>query len=317
MNMDKELIGLLNKNYGINIVSVKTIERLMFRQSFLVQTINKNRYVVKSYSCNYSIKELTLIWQYYWKLRNLGVEVGCPIRKINSKEFHLCIGDKYYVVFEYIEGLRPNTNQGKEIADCLRKYHEVASAGLLPELISTKQKIDRVEEQFEFFYYDDYILKQEILSCERNMHEIVASYSGSGLTVIHGDTILENMVWNHNNVCLIDFDNIRCGDAIEDVANTVLSLIYYDSKEFKIHSERAGEVDFFLDCYYRNSYPLDIKEKIHYYMKVHCIVELVRYAENIKYLIRMPTMKEYLLLLIKVINSKSFEMLIQEDNRNV
>lgn len=317
MITQQQLVESLDKHYGLKAVSINVINRLMFRQSFLICAADGNRYIVKDYADTFSLQELSPIWKYYWKVREFGITVGCPLRNLDSGKFHICLKNRYYVVFEYVEGNRPLINHYKKIADCLRKYHQVASSDLIPGLVSTGQKLSEAKDLFSYFNQGSYCIKQEILSCKTSLHKIVDEYSNSSQTIIHGDSILENMILTDREVCLIDFDSIRRGDAIEDVANTVLSFLYYGSKKFKIHPERIEKVKGFIDSYYWNIPPIDIREKLHYYMQVHCVIDLIRHAENIRYLIRMPGMKDYLLLLTHVICSKNLNVLMKEDDRNV
>jgi thiamine kinase-like enzyme len=314
MIMKQQLVENLNKYYGIEAVSVKTIDRLMFRQSFLVYASNGNQYVVKDYADNFSLKEIYQIWNYYWLLRDLAITVGCPVRKLNSDELHICLENRYYVVYEYVKGDRATINEYRNIAKCLKKYHKVATSDLLPNLISTEEKLSEAKKLFSYFNQGPYSIQQEILSCKTNLYRIVDKYTNSSQTIIHGDSILENMISNNGEVCMIDFDSIRRGDAMEDVANTILSFMYYGSKKYKIHPERLTEIESLIDSYYGNSVLTNIKEKLHYYMQVHCVIELIRHAENIRFLVRMPGMKDYLLLLVNVIRSKNFKELIKEEN---
>jgi Ser/Thr protein kinase RdoA (MazF antagonist) len=314
MNIQQQLVESLDKHYGVKAVSAKVINRLMFRQSFLVYASDGNQYVVKDYADTFSLQEMSQIWQYYWILRRFGITLGCPLRKLDSDEFHICLRNRYYVVFEYVKGDHPVINQYKEIASCLRKYHKVATSNLFPCLISTGQKLSDAKDLFSHFNQGSYSIKQEILSCKTNLYRIVDEYSNCSQTIIHGDSILENMISNNGEVCLIDFDSMRRGDTIEDVANTVLSFMYHGSKEFEIHPERSKQIKAFIDSYYGNMPPTDIEEKLHYYMQVHCVIELIRHAENIRFLVRMPRMKEYLLLLLYVICSRNLNALMQKDD---
>ena len=314
MIVHQQLVESLDKHYGLKVVSVKVIDRLMFRQSFLVYASDGNQYVVKDYADTFSIQEMSQIWQYYWILRGFGITVGCPLRNLDSGEFHICLRNRYYVVFEYVTGDHPVIDQYKEIAGYLRKYHKVATSDLFPCLISTGHKLSDAKDLFSHFHQGSYSIKQEILSCKTNLYRIIDEYSNCSQTIIHGDSILENMISNNGEVCLIDFDSMRRGDAIEDVANTVLSFMYNGSKKFEIHPERSKQIKAFIDSYYGNMPPTDIEEKLHYYMQVHCVIELIRHAENIRFLVRMPGMKEYLLLLVHVICSKNLNALMQEDD---
>lgn len=314
MITQQQLLESLDKHYEIKVVSVKVINRLMFRQSFLICTADGNQYVVKDYADVFSLQELSQIWKYYWRLREFGITVGCPLRNLDSGEFHINLKNRHYVVFEYLQGDCPLINDYKEIADCLKRYHQVSTSDLIPCLGSTQQKLNEAKYLFSYFNQDAYSIKQQILSCKTSLHKIVDEYSSCSQTIIHGDSILENMISTGREVSLIDFDSVRRGDAIEDVANTVLSFLYYGSKTFAIHPERAKQIKAFIDSYYGNIPTTDIKEELHYYMKVHCVIDLIRHAENIRYLLRMPGMKHYLLLLIHVICSKNLNTLIQEDD---
>ncbi|OBZ14211.1 hypothetical protein A8L34_09630 [Bacillus sp. FJAT-27264] len=314
MIMKQELLENLHKYYGLKIVDVKVINRLMFRQSFLVYASDGNQYVVKDYADAFSLQEMSPIWQYYWILRKFGIRVGCPLRQLDSDEFHIYLGNRYYVVFEYVQGDHPVIDQYKDIAICLRKYHEVATSEIFPNLISTGQKLCEAKELFSHFNQGSYSIKEEILSCKTNLYRIVDEYSNSSQTIIHGDSILENMISNFGEVSLIDFDSMRRGDAIEDVANTVLSFMYHGSKKFEIHPERSKQVKAFIGSYHGDMPSTDIEEKIHYYMQVHCAIDLIRHAENIRFLVRMPGMKDYLLLLVYVIRSKDLNTLMQKDD---
>ena len=89
--------------------------------------------------------------------------------------------------------------------------------------------------------------------------------------------------------------------------------MYFGSKNFEIQPERARLIEAFINCYFDNTPPDHIKEKLHYYIQVHCVIELIRHAENIRFLVRMPSMKDYLLLLVHIIRSENFKELMYKD----
>ena len=309
----QQIIENLKRDYGLEIVKIEMIERLMFRQSFMLSDIDKNRYILKDYSDKFNLQELNRIWQYYWTLRKMNLKVGCPLGKKFSDEFHMHLNHRYYVVFEYVFGEHPSVEQYEEIAKCLKKYHEVANPNLLTSCSSTGTMLREAKQQFKFFFNGDYSIKQEILSCRDQYMKIIDNYTESIDTIIHGDSILENIVSNDGKSYLIDFDNLRFGNAMEDVANTVLSLIYYGTDRYNINPQRIKQVRLFLHSYYCDKLPIEVERIIFYYMQVHCVIELSKHAENIRLLVRMPGMKEYLILLIKVICSSSFTELIRKE----
>ena len=313
MITQQQLRSILDKYFGLQVEHVKIIQRLMFRQSFLVCTFDNKQYVVKDYADTFSLAELTQIWQYYWHLRESDITVGCPLRRMDSNEFHINLKNRYYVVFEYLKGKHPDICHYEKIARALLKYHGVAKASQLMGLVSTGQKLKEVHTKFKYFYDSDYSIKQNILSCENVLYKIADEYDDCSKAIIHGDSILENMILSDDEVCLIDFDNLHYGDPTEDVANTVLSFLYYGSDVYKIHAERYFQVMEFIKSYYGNALLKSTEKRLHYYMQVHCIIDLIRYAENIRFLVRMPKMEEYLLMLVKVICSKNLRELMQED----
>ena len=313
MITEQQLVDNLNKYYGIKVTSLQIINRLMFRQSFLITTSDGIQYIVKDYSNACSLDILNQMLNYLYKLKEFGVRVSFPIRKLHSNEFHFSNNNRYYVVFVYVEGSTCTTRQYKKIASSLKIYHKTASSNLFPSLISTEKKLQAAKDLFLCFNNDNYSIKQEILSCKTNLFKIVDKYISCSETIIHGDSILENMILSNNNIYLIDFDSMRRGDALEDVANTILSFMYFGSKNFEIQPERAQLIEAFINCYFDNTPPDHIKEKLHYYIQVHCVIELIRHAENIRFLVRMPSMKDYLLLLVHIIRSENFKELMYKD----
>ena len=305
-----EMIESVKINYGLVIVGVEVINRLMFRQSFLLTTNNAIQYIVKDYADIFSLHELSQIWKYYWDLRSFHIRVGCPLKKLGSSEYHMHLNNRYYVVYEYVTGRCPGTNQFKEIALCLKRYHGIAADSLLPGLASTEDKLTEARGLLSYFNQGVYSLKEEIISCKTKAYSVIDRYYNSNQTIIHGDSILENIISENGESCLIDFDNIRRGDAAEDLANTILSFLYYGSKEYKIRSGRSSQINALIYNYYGYTVSTDIEEMLHYYMLVHCVIELARHAENIRFLVRMPSMKPYLLLLVRILHSNSLNELI-------
>lgn len=309
----QQIIENLKRYYGLEIVEIKIIERLMFRQSFMLLDKDANRYILKGYSDKLELQELNRVWQYYWILKKENVKVGCPLKKRLSEEFHIHINNRYYVVFEYITGERPCVEQYDEIAKCLRKYHEIAKPNLISSCNSTATLLQEAKKQFDLFLNENYSIKPEILLCKEQYMEIIDKYTESIDTIIHGDSILENIISNDGESYLIDFDNLRFGNAMEDVANTVFSLIYYGTEKYNIVPQRLKQASLFVHSYYCDELPVGIERKIFFYMQVHCVIELSKHAKNIRFLIRLPGMKEYLMLLIKVICSSSFTDLISKE----
>ncbi|HAU86739.1 MAG TPA: hypothetical protein DCW90_14980 [Lachnospiraceae bacterium] len=318
MGVQEALKDILKESYGIDVVETKTITRLMFRQSYVIKDSRKKQYIVKDYAGTLDLQELNRLWQYYLTLWEAGIQVGRAVRKLNSNEFHFFFEGRIYVVFEYVNGKRSEVVQYKQVAECLQKYHGVASSmDVLPGLATTRDKLSLARSLFPFFHQSKYSMKNEILECEDDVYRIVDVYAGQDKTILHGDTILENMVSDGEKTVLIDFDSIHYGDVMEDVSNTVLSFLYYGSKTFKMNPERYVLVKKFVEAYYGKNYTEDLEKNIYYYMQVHCVLELLRHAENIRFLIRMPGMKDYLKMLVLIIHSPDFKTILEkEDDQN-
>ena len=305
-----KIIDSIQQNYAISIINVIVVNRLLFRKSFIVTTDDGQKYIVKDYAN--LVSELDYICEYQWSLYESGLDIGIPIKNIKTKKYYTQLDSRYYVLFKYIEGSHPTHLNTKEIAECLRKYHSVAKLHSIHNLHSTKHKLYEAYDMFSNFYKSNYTIRNQIIACKDSIEKVIIQYPHDTKcdTIIHGDTIMKNMILTGNRICLIDFDNIRMGQPIEDVANTVLSIICNDSPEFKIYTDRYQNVRNFIDEYYCNNDKYNIENDILYYMKVHCIIDMARYAKNIEYLIRMPSMQAYLIFLVKIIKAPSLNILI-------
>ena len=302
----ENLKNYLYQFYEIGCDNIKIVERLMFRRSYLIYKNGVCNYIVKEYPGNSSIIKLSNILKYYFNLKNRGFKVGCPIYRKGSKEFYVFYNGRYYVVFEYLQGKSPQINQYELIANCLNLYHSQAHIETPFFFNTTKRELMIARENYKYYEKNIYKTKKFILSCKNNYNKIADKYNcqSDDYIIIHGDTIIENMIFDNTEVTLIDYDNIRYGTKIEDVANTVISFMYYGSKHYYILPERLQFIRKFINVYYGGK---NIDENIIlYYMKIHCIIELGIYAENITYLERLPGMKDYLLLLVKIINADTF-----------
>lgn len=302
----EDLKSYLYEFYEIECDNIKIIERLMFRRSYLIYKNDVCNYIVKEYPGNSSIEKLTDILEYYQCLKNRGIKVGCPIYRKDSSEFYVFLRGRYYVVFEYLQGERPQICQYELIAKCLDLYHRQAQIETLSFCTTTEEEITIAIKNFKYYETNMYMIKNLILSCKDNFNEIANKFRSNlnNNIIIHGDTIIENMIFNNTEVILIDFDNIRYGTRMEDIANTVISFMYYGTENYQIMPERLHYIRKFINTYYPDENANE--EEILYNMKIHCIIELGKYAENITYLERLPKMKDYLLLLIKIINAKNF-----------
>jgi tRNA A-37 threonylcarbamoyl transferase component Bud32 len=298
-----KIIDVLKTKYGIISTKCEVIERLLFRKSFIVNDVSGNKYIVKAYSTKLNLEKLKCIWNCYKILEDYQVVTNSIIEPTNGNEdLFFTIDGNNYVVFSYIEGKVPSLYDVEEIAIALREYHKVSNQLLQFKMISsTKKDLEESRNELKKFDYNGNELGAKIILLRERIINLIDCFKVNNNVLIHGDVIIENTIKTLNGVRLIDFDSIRYGDPIEDVANLVFSILYFGTNPYKILTDREEYIKKFLNTYFQSSIQDYEIIKIEYFMKVHCIVELARHLENFRFLIRAPGMPPYIELLLEII----------------
>jgi Ser/Thr protein kinase RdoA (MazF antagonist) len=311
MKKDK-VCRIMHECYGINTESIEIINRLFFRQSYLIDDGNK-RFVFKKYPRNYEETQLNYIWDIALYLSTYGMDTMELVYKKDGSRFYRD-SDDYYVVYKYISGAKAKKEESYEIGRLLKEFHIKCEKIKCEKMQEFTRRLDIVQAGKEIqkfaFYSTETSLGKKIQENIEIFLNCIQSYSIQDNLIIHGDFTLNNVLRRNYDYCIIDFDTIRLGNAIEDMACFVLSLCYTDSQDLKLY-HNYKEVAYFLKGYYKDKkMPENIIEKLVKSLKVHCTVELAGHASNYMITKRYTGTDAYLNMLADAVITDGFGLKI-------
>lgn len=292
--------------YGIHIDEIRIINRLFLRQSFLIYS-GEEKIIFKKYPAIYDETQLNNIWNFSSYLGKYGMTSMKLIPQLDGSRFYKEVNN-YYVAYEFIAGEKAEKEASYQIGELLRKFH-VLSKQITYRKMKQFEKMRICEKAylnlqlFENFFIDDPL----IFKIVSNMDELltaVSQYTIRDQMIIHGDFTLNNIICKNKEHCIIDFDTIRLGNALEDMVCFILSLCYSTQKSSTPDFERIAN---FIKGYYKNGrVPKTIVSDLVSTIKVHCAFELSEYAANYLIVKRYPGTDEYLNMLIDAIISDGY-----------
>ncbi len=143
-------------------------------------------------------KEINTVWQD-------GI-YGYPLRRmINRTNFH----DLLTIV-------------GKNLA----VFHK--SRLMMERTVSHKDRVIEARKQSAKIYQVFPEHKKSLCSFLLELEEQVTDFSSAPTSVIHGDFHLEQLMLSKHRIVLCDFDDVAQGDPLQDVADFLAQLYFYD-----------------------------------------------------------------------------------------
>lgn len=298
-----EIIIILKLNYGINVKDYYTINRLMFRQNYIVEDDIGSKYIVKYYPKGIGSEKINSICDYYKWLEKIGYFTNKLLQQHNNS-FYFTLSNGIYLVYEYITAQILDFSDLTDIGKELRNYHyKVNDRNPTIALEKTSFIIERSKTLFEDFYKckeNDFV--NQVLSYKNIIFYILENYCSDIDTIVHGDCSFNNMLKTmQNTICLIDFDNAHYGNHIEDLAYMVFSIMHYGNKPLSLSFNRSDKIMMLLNAYY--GIPISSNEvfEIEKCMKLNCSIELIKHAPNYRFISRTPGTLNYLSCLLKII----------------
>ncbi|TKC19107.1 aminoglycoside phosphotransferase family protein [Robertmurraya kyonggiensis] len=301
--------SLISENYRIEIKDITVINRLLFRQSFLLNTSN-GQYVLKYYPRNFSIDQIKLINEFSKCLIKRGMNT-LSIISLNNGNLHISIPNGVYVLYDYLPGVKSDISDISDISVILRGFHDISSLIKEEEINATKEtlKIDwAISELDKYLKYtedDDFITK--ISNYKYEIINSLNSYKLIDNIIVHGDFTLNNVIKEDKIFKIIDLDTIRLGNRLDDLACLSLSLCYSGNNKIKFN-RNYGQIAYLLQSYFGDQLiNQELVNDIVEAMKLHCSYELIKHAENFHVLKRYTGMLNYLNMLLDVITENEME----------
>ena len=226
----------------IKLEEIKNIEKLDSSQNNVYKITTKNNsYILKKYS-NFAIKnkkELNkrkLQIEISKELNELGIKTILPI-KFNN-DYFIYYKNNYYLIYEFynykvIKSKELTLKHIKILANTQAKIHKLNLKKAIPcHYKKININLDKTKKQYkkdlsiQKILYDNLIdLKGLIKNCNKNLKKV-----NNNLCISHNDYKLKNILWDDDNIYLIDFD--ACG-----LSNPTVSLVESAFSLSKINNE--------------------------------------------------------------------------------
>lgn len=212
-----ELKKCIGKNYYINIIDIEKNNDSTVGNVYIIKSIN-NKYVIKVYE-NLSHVENMIELHNLLELKN----INSPkiIKTKNNSSYINFVSNSYIVIYSFITGNQINNLDNNlicNVAKLLRRLHD--------QTYNIKLNLPKI----------DFI--------NRNINR---------KSILHFDITRHNVFSNNNKIFFIDFDDVKYGESIIDVAIAITNLFF--SKKRGV--DKDG-INTFIDEYYKD----DLENKI-------------------------------------------------------
>lgn len=231
----QELKNLLTQNYAISVQSIKLAPRGFVGETYIVNAKN-NRYFLKIFQKNRYFVNVLQSLLGLKELKNLGFNhINYPL---STKQDFLYFkdDDKYYVLFNYIEGNDSTVEDKYEVYKELIKIHKVT------DKIKSPIKKDDFKIEFESVFKKTLMKYKDIQLLSSHLEDILMHWqSFKTLAYIirkksldryltHGDAF-GNTIKNNGGLFIIDWDDLLLAPLERD-----LWFFYQDEKVVNLYT---------------------------------------------------------------------------------
>ena len=232
----QELKNLLTQNYAISVQSIKLAPRGFVGETYIVNAKN-NKYFLKIFKKNRYFVNVLQSLLGLQELKELGFDhINYPL---STKQDFLYFkdDDKYYVLFNYIEGDNSSTEDKYEVYKELIKIHKVT------DKIKSPIKKENFQIEFESVFEKTLMKYKNIQLLSSHLEDILIHWqSFKTLTRIireksldryltHGDAF-GNTIKNNEGLFIIDWDDLLLAPLERD-----LWFFYQDKKVINLYAK--------------------------------------------------------------------------------
>lgn len=279
LNVKREIIenlfiGVLNKE---DIVSIEPINEGCRTSNYIITSMDNKKYTIKIFLSNEQK------YKKECKILNDILKNKIPGQKICKFDRSVIIENRYYVIYEYIEGITLSQflNHGDiiseniiiDIANTLTNIHKLKfkDIGFLDENLSINDKLKPLNQ----WYYDflthrveerlgqELAKKIKLLINKYKEQLIILDYDSR---LVHGDFQGTNILVNSNKLSgIIDWEFAMAGHPIADIGQFFRYEEYFDKKSISI-----------FECEYRRKSDYILPENWYKLCKVRDLANLLQ-----------------------------------------
>lgn len=307
----KSIISKLQEEYKIVTNEFHQLDRVMYRQNYLVEDNKGNKYYVKYYSQELGVDEVVKITEIYRYLINNGVNTNEVLKNVKTGKYLLTISNKIYVVFKYINGNEVTKEDMLQVAEALRTFHKIklSNSELLLNKSSTRiEKARNIASRLDTPSLKEF--SDFISEIRADLDKLILDAYQINNYIIHGDFNKHNVIIDNKVTYLIDCDEIRIGNPMEDLASMIYSMLYINGE---INYENSKYIVIFLESYFQLELDQRMLDEIETVLKVNSVIYLLDRADTFKYLVRDKSTKRFLNSLITILKEKSIMSKIIEE----
>lgn len=231
------------------ILSITLVDEGCRTSNYIVTDSDNKKYVLKIFYENE---------QEYRKEYNIlnMLKDFIPVHKIYKFDKSAYIEDKYYAIYDYLEGktLSQTLNSGeiisekivREAADILADIHKTRfeSIGFFNESLDVEQKLKPLNQWYDEFMTDVVVsrLGEEIVQkiriiIQNNIDDLI--YMDSNPRMVHGDFQGTNILIDKNKISgIIDWEFAMSGHPLSDIGQFFRYEEYFDEKSIAIFEEQ-------------------------------------------------------------------------------
>ncbi len=165
-----------------------------------------------------------------------GTKIGAELIQTKNKESYVFDNEKFYNLQTFIYGKKPNLKDEAQVcaaAKTVSKLHETLEKSTFSFSTYNRFSTDSLLQQVSDLDLPEQAFPKGIVTGEQRRH-FVANIEREFCQnqVIHADLGDWNMLWNGNEVQIIDFGECRAGDFYFDLAAIISSILAKcDNKE--------------------------------------------------------------------------------------
>lgn len=257
---ENNLLNNILKEFNIQYIDIKRLNKGYVSRKWLIKDIYNNIFILKE-SCITNSERLNYICYIQEQLNSISPKIYS-----SHDKKHITINNKFYILYEYIEGKQLKTAQinkkiGFEIGQFMGKLHNlmnnIKENGLADKkntigLNLCKPNIVKMNHLINYYKNHDTFYERILLYKLKFVKKMDYSKLMSKVEnlldkqIIHGDFYIDNIIFKNDQIYILDFDQAGIFYKLYELFRGMFFVCYDESKE---ENENIEKIKYFIKGY--------------------------------------------------------------------
>ena len=259
----KDIFHIISLYFNdIDDISIIKLTKGSINQTYKLIINNKNKYILQKINNKIFNENVIIDMINITKYLNNHIITPILLKNNNNNNDYIKYDNYIYRIYHYIEGneidkLKINNKEIYNLGEYLYKYHSILKKyDYLPkhsikDFHNTNNYINKIKNLLKFYNKD---IKNNIMNMI-NFYNDNYDNLFDDKQLIHGDTRIENILYNEEKYIMIDYDTIMIGSIYIDIGDLCRSL-FTNLEDNSIKYNKELHINF-INGYYNNNLNID------------------------------------------------------------